>query len=87
MLVFYLQSRRAHRKIILNIPLIHSLTSVYKVNTMFCFKCHLQSHFKFVEDVIKITFSVYLLQHVSASQGHHQATLSRSNTTTCNNSM
>jgi hypothetical protein len=32
-------------------------------------------HLKFVKNVIKITFSVYLLQHVLASQGRRQATV------------
>jgi hypothetical protein len=61
--------------ILLHSYLTHSLTSVYNANTAFSFKCHLQYHLKFVKKVIKITFSVYLLQNVSVSQGHRQATV------------
>jgi hypothetical protein len=39
--------------------------------------------FKIRKNVIKITFSVYLLQHVSASQGHHQATVNLSKSLHC----
>jgi hypothetical protein len=46
--------------------LTHSLTSVYNANT-FHFKCHLQSHLKFIKSIIKIIFSAYLLQRISAS--------------------
>jgi hypothetical protein len=42
----------------------HSLASVCNANTTFYLSCHLQSHLKFVKNVIKVRFSVYLLQHV-----------------------
>jgi hypothetical protein len=63
--------------------LSHSLTSAYNANIGLYFKCHLQSHLKFVKKVIKITFSVYLSQHVSASQDHHHATVNRSESLHC----
>jgi uncharacterized protein (DUF486 family) len=61
----------------------HSLTSVYNANTTFYFKCHLQSHLKFIKNVIKITFYVYLLQHTSASRGYHQVTVNRLKSLQC----
>jgi hypothetical protein len=57
------------------IILTHSLTSIYIANTTFYFKMLFTIILQVHKDVIKITFSIYLLQHVLASQGHHQATI------------
>jgi hypothetical protein len=52
---------------------VDSLTSICNSNTTFILKCHSQWHIKFI-NVVKVTFSVYSLLDVSASQGHHQTT-------------
>jgi hypothetical protein len=71
------------QRFLFNYCFTHTFISVCSANTKFYFKISFIITYKIHKISFSVTFCVYLLQHVSASQGHHQATVNWSRLPRC----